>query len=76
MGREFYEIRIEGRLDESWSAELAGLAIRHGEAETILVGPLPDQAALHGVLDRVRDLSLKLISVRRLKANGDGTSAG
>ena len=66
LGDEDYEIRVEGLLDESWSEELAGLAIRHEAAETILVGKLPDQTALHGLLAQVRDLGLQLILVRRL----------
>lgn len=76
MGGECYEIRVEGLLDESWSEGFAGLTIRHESDETVLVGPLRDQAALHGVLTRVRDLNLKLISVRRFNARGDGTGVG
>ena len=71
MGNESYEIRVEGLLDESWSEGLAGLAIRHELDETILAGPLRDQAALHGVLARLRDLNIQLIEVRRLKAESD-----
>ncbi len=76
MGGEWYELRVEGLLDESWSEGFAGLAIRHETDPTVLVGPLRDQAALHGVLARVRDLNLKLISVRRLEAKGDGRGIG
>jgi hypothetical protein len=71
LGSECYEIRVEGLLDESWSEGFDGLAIRHERDETILAGPLRDQSALHGVLARLRDLNLELISVRRLKANSD-----
>ena len=59
-----YEIRVEGHLDLSWSVWFDGLTINHDESgETILSGPVADQAALHGLLNRVRDLGLTLISV-------------
>jgi hypothetical protein len=60
-----YRIRVKGHLDPRWSEWFGGLTIRNragGEAE--LVGRLVDQAALHGVLTRVRDRGLPLISVR------------
>ena len=62
-----YEIRVLGVLDSRWSAWFAGLDVASDAGgETTLTGPLPDQAALHGVLARVRDLGLPLIAVRRL----------
>ncbi len=76
MGGEWYELRVEGLLDESWSEGFADLVIRHEADESVLLGPLRDQAALHGVLARVRDLNLKLISVRRLAARGDVPGVG
>jgi hypothetical protein len=61
---EYYEIKIKGHLDPRWSDWFAGLKLTHTEREeTLLSGPLPDQAALHGLLERIRDLNLKLISV-------------
>jgi hypothetical protein len=66
-----YRIRVKGHLDQTWSEWFEGLAIAnlaHGEAE--LVGPIADQAALHGVLTRVRDLGLPLISVRQVREGG------
>ena len=61
---QYYEIRIKGHLDQSWADWLAGLSIRHLDSgETLLTGPLRDQAELHGVLNRLRDLGVELISV-------------
>ena len=58
------EIRIKGRIDEHWSTWFADLAIRYTEqGETVLAGPIADQATLYGVLNRLRDLGLPLLSV-------------
>jgi hypothetical protein len=62
-----YEIRIEGLLSDSWASWFEELEIRHeGADETILTGVLVDQAALHGVLMRIRDLGLPLVAVHRV----------
>lgn len=62
--QECYEIKIRGHLDPRWSDWFAGLKLAYLEGDvTLLSGPLPDQAALHGLLERVRDLNLTLISV-------------
>ena len=59
-----YEIRIKGHLDTRWAAWFDGLAIAHGSDGTTLIhGPVADQAALHGLLQKKRDLGLPLISV-------------
>ena len=61
-----YEIRIGGVLDSRWAAWFEGLQVTTNGGETVISGQLADQAALHGLLTRVRDLGLCLISVRRL----------
>ncbi len=67
---ERYEIRLRGQVDAIWSDWFARLTMTYTEqGETILRGDLVDQAALHGVLIRVRDLGLTLISVERLTIN-------
>lgn len=61
---EYYEIKIEGCLDAGWSYWFPGLKQTHLESDvTLLAGTLPDQAALHGLLERIRDMNLTLISV-------------
>ena len=61
---ETYEIVVGGHLDSRWSDWFAGLTLTHLEGrETLLSGSLPDQAALYGLLERIRDLNLRLISV-------------
>ncbi len=62
-----HEIRLEGHLDQHWADWLDGLAITHeSDGTTTLSGPLADQAALHGVLNRIRDLALPIVSVQRV----------
>jgi hypothetical protein len=69
-----YEIRLKGHLDAKWADWFDGLTItRADNGETLLTGPLVDQAALHGVLRKVRDLGLPLVSVNQIdpkQANG------
>jgi hypothetical protein len=59
-----YEIRLKGHLDTRWAAWFDGLSLsRESDGTTILRGPIPDQAALHGLLQKVRDTGLPLVSV-------------
>ena len=61
-----YEIRLAGHLDARWAAWFDGLTVSHeGVGTTLISGPIADQAALHGLLQRVRDLGLPLVSVTR-----------
>jgi hypothetical protein len=62
-----YEICVEGMLDGRWSAWFDGMVVSSDEpGQTTIVGPVTDQAALHGLLAKVRDLALPLLSVRRI----------
>ena len=61
-----YEIRIKGVLDERWTAWFEDLQVSRDGEDTVIAGPVADQAALHGLLTKVRDLGLFLISVRHL----------
>ena len=63
---DYVEIKIKEHLDKTWSAQLSGLELSYlDDGETLLAGFLPDQTALHGVLECIRDLNLTLISVNR-----------
>src|SRR3954447_15930947 len=60
----WYEIRLKGHLDAHWAEQFEGLSFTHGsDGTTILAGPVVDQAALYGLLRKVRDLGLPLLSV-------------
>jgi len=59
-----YEIRLKGHLDARWTAWFDGLSLTHqSDGSTVLHGPIADQAALHGLLQKVRDTGLPLVSV-------------
>ena len=65
-----YRIRLKEKLDQCWSAWLGGMMVNHeANGETVLTGEVVDQAALHGLLSKVRDLHLTLISVSLLEAD-------
>ena len=62
----WYEIRVKGHLDTRWAALFDGLTLTRGrDGTTIIHGPVADQAALHGLLQKIRDLGLPLISVNQ-----------
>ena len=68
-----YEIRVEGALGDTWSDWFSGLEMHqetsseNGRTVTVLCGLIPDQSALHGVIARIRDLNLKLISIQQIE---------
>jgi hypothetical protein len=65
-----YEIRLTGHLDARWAAWFDGLAVTdEGDGTTVLSGAIADQAALHGVIQRVRDLGLPLVSVALVESD-------
>lgn len=65
---QHYEIRIKGHLDARWGDQFEGLTITLEEnGDTLLSGPVADQAALHGLLKKVRDLGMPLVSVGPVK---------
>ena len=71
---KYFRIKLEGRLEDNWSDWFEKMAVSIKGSETILNGPITDQAALHGLLNRIRDLNLNLLSVERLdqvQDNGD-----
>ena len=61
-----YEIRVDGVLDDRWADWFGGLQVSSDGTKTVIAGLLPDQPALHGLLTKIRDLGLTLISVRQL----------
>jgi hypothetical protein len=64
------EIRVKGALDSMWSAWFEGLQVASDDIDqTVISGPVADRAALHGLLSKVRDLSLELLEVRIIDAD-------
>ncbi len=67
-----YEIKVQGHLDQLWAHWFEGMTLSHiengesGEPYTLITGPVIDQPALHGLLMKIRDLNLILVSVRRI----------
>lgn len=73
----FYQIKVKGHLDPHWSEWFEGMTISHeANGETVLAGPVMDQAALHGLLLKIRDLNLTLLSVHRVEPDSDEKTAG
>jgi hypothetical protein len=72
---KFYEIRLQGHLDSRWAERFEGMVLTLEEnGDTVLTGRVVDQAALHGLLRKVRDLALPLIAVTRLSP-GQGVAS-
>ena len=70
VGPELYEIRLKGHLEARWADRFGNMTITLAEnGETLLIGPVLDQAALHGLLKKVRDLGLPLISVNPVRSS-------
>ena len=69
-----YELRVKGHLDTRWTEWLDGLSLTHqNDGTTVIHGPVADQAALHGVLQKLRDLGLPLISVTSVEPDQAAT---
>ena len=64
---ERFQIVIKGRIDKEWAEWFGEMEINYHGDSTILTGELPDQPALHGLLNQIRDLNLKLVSVNPYK---------
>jgi hypothetical protein len=72
-----YEIRLLGRLDAHWTAWFDGLTVtENSDGTTVISGPIADLSALHGLLQRVRDLGLPLVSVIRVDGSPPNTITG
>ncbi len=70
MDETYYQIRVQSHLGPSSAGMFEGFTIRHEtNGETVLTGPVADQAAPHGVLMRIRDLGLTLVEVKSLKSD-------
>lgn len=75
MAADIYRIIIKGHLDGEWSDWFEGLTVALVDnGETILTGPIVDQTALHGVLMKIRDLGLPLLSLTRLETKSEQES--
>ena len=69
--QSWYEIRVQGRIDRRWAAWMEGMTVTPDtDGTTLIHGPVADQPALHGLLSRLRDLGLPLISFNRADHSG------
>ena len=72
-----YEIRVQGRLESRWAAWFDGLTLTaSGDGNTVIHGDVADQAALHGVLERLRDLGIPLLSVTEVPSDASTDNDG
>ena len=70
--QDTYQIRVRGNLNPNWEDWFDGFTIKHqADDETSLVGTVADQAALHGILAKIRDLGFSLLSVNRIEKTSD-----
>jgi len=68
-----YEIKVEGQLGRQWADWFGGLTVTLAEnGDTLITGPIIDQAALYGLLKKVRDLGMSLVSVKRVESGQAG----
>ncbi|MDO8390202.1 MAG: hypothetical protein Q7V57_06915 [Actinomycetota bacterium] len=75
VDRRTYQMRVVGHLDERWSSWFEELTIaRHEDGTCTLTGPVSDQAQLHGILARLRDLGVTIVSVRAMESDGEWVS--
>ena len=73
---QLYEIRLQGHLDPRWADRLESLTFTiESDGTTTLTGPLADQSALHGLLSRIRDLGMPILSIRRVCPNNEEGTA-
>lgn len=76
-GSRCYEIRLRGHLEPRWTAWFDGMSLTAGDdGTTTLTGPVVDQAALHGLLGKLRDVGLPLLSVTQVEPDHPGTPSG
>ena len=70
---EIYEIRLQGHLHDRWAIKFECMTLtRESDGTTKLYGQLPDQTALHGILEQIRNMNLKLISVKQVEPTVEG----
>lgn len=76
MSARTYEIRIKGRVGDAVQAAFADMTVAINPVETVVYGPVRDQAALYGLLGRIQELGLELVEVRRCAPQPDGEACG
>ena len=69
--KDNYRIRVQGHLDQRWAEWFDGFEMRSEGDDTVLRGRVPDQAALHGILAKIRDLDLMILFVEKIKRDGE-----